>query len=61
MTHFQMTDDDVKVLFLNAMTFLLSFAEIEVILKIALLLISIGYTLYKWVALYQSRNGKRKH
>lgn len=61
MMHFQMNDEDVKVLFLNAMTFLLSFAEIEVILKIALLLISIGYTLYKWIALYQSKNGKRKH
>ena len=61
MMHFQMNDEDVKVLFLNAMTFLLSFAEIEVILKIALLLISIGYTLYKWIVLYQSKNGKRKH
>ena len=60
MTHFQMNDDDVKVLFLNAMTFLLSFAEIEVILKIALLLISIGYTLYKWVNLYQEKNAKRR-
>lgn len=60
MTHFQMNDDDVKVLFLNAMTFLLSFAEIEVILKIALLLISIGYTLFKWINLYQEKNAKRR-
>lgn len=59
--HHQMTDDDVKVLFLNAMTFLLSFAEIEVVLKIVLLLLSIGYTLYKWVVLYQSKNGKKKY
>lgn len=56
-----MTDDDVKVLFLNAMTFLLSFAEIEVVLKIVLLLLSIGYTLYKWIVLYQAKNGKKKH
>lgn len=60
MTHFQMNDDDVKVLFLNAMTFLLSFAEIEVILKITLLLISIGYTLFKWINLYQEKNAKRR-
>ena len=55
-----MTEEDVKVLLLNALTFMLSFAEIEVILKIALLIISIGYTIAKWVNLYQNKHGKRK-
>jgi hypothetical protein len=47
---------DVKILALNAATFLLSFSNIETVLKIMLLLISIGYTATKWYELYKNKN-----
>jgi len=43
-----MTESDIKVMLLNASTFIISFAQIEMILKISLLLISIGYTAHRW-------------
>jgi len=46
---------DIKILALNAATFLLSFSNIETVLKIMLLLISIGYTATKWYELYRNK------
>jgi len=40
---------DLKLYMLNAITLAISFTEVEVILKIVLLLVSIGYTVSKWV------------
>jgi hypothetical protein len=40
---------DIKLFFLNATTFALSLADIDMILKILLLLVSIGYTVDKWM------------
>jgi hypothetical protein len=37
---------------------MLSMTNIETYLKIALLLVSIGYTLHKWIHLKQNKNGK---
>lgn len=48
-----MTETDIKVMLLNASTFVLSFAQIEMALKIALLIISIGYTAQKWYLMYK--------
>jgi hypothetical protein len=45
---------DIKVILLNASTFVLSFAQIEMVLKIALLAISIGYTAQKWYLMHKS-------
>lgn len=39
---------DYKTLFINLGSLGLSLTDIDVILKIALLLITIGYTLQKW-------------
>lgn len=47
-----MNETDVKVMLLNASTFIVSFAQIEMALKIALLIISIGYTAQKWYLMY---------
>lgn len=49
---------DIKVILLNASTLVLSFAQIEMALKIALLIISIGYTAQKWYLMHKS-NGSR--
>jgi hypothetical protein len=40
---------DIKLFFLNATTFALSLSDIDMILKILLLLVSIGYTIDKWM------------
>lgn len=40
---------DLKLYILNTLTLAISFTEIEVILKIVLLLVSIAYTVSKWV------------
>lgn len=53
-----MNETDIKVLLLNASTFAISFAQIEMALKIALLIITIGYTAQRWYLMYKS-NGKR--
>jgi len=39
---------DLKLYILNTLTLAISFTEIEVILKIVLLLVSIAYTVSKW-------------
>jgi hypothetical protein len=43
-----MTETDIKVMLLNASTFAISFSEVEMALKILLLIISIGYTAQRW-------------
>lgn len=50
------SETDIKVMLLNASTFVISFAEIEMALKIALLVISIGYTAQKWYLMHK-KNG----
>jgi hypothetical protein len=53
-----MTETDMKVMLLNASTFVITFAQIEMALKIALLLISIGYTAQRWYLMHkESKNG----
>jgi len=46
---------DLKVIMFNALTFILSFSNIETLLKIILLLVTIGYTATKWYGLYSSK------
>jgi hypothetical protein len=43
-----MNTTDFKVLSFNAATMALSFSEIEAILRLILLILSIGYTAKKW-------------
>lgn len=50
-----MTDDDVKVGILNVLAFSLSFSDLESYLKVALLLVSIGYTVNKWYKLHKEK------
>lgn len=40
---------DIKLFFLNATTFALSLSDIDMILKVVLLVVSIGYTVDKWI------------
>jgi len=50
---------DIKILALNTAIFILSFSNIETILKIILLLVTIGYTLTKWYSLYMGKHKKQ--
>lgn len=45
---YKMDATDLKLFFMNASTFALSFSNIEATLKIVLLLASIGYTAQRW-------------
>jgi len=43
---------DLRLYFLNITALTLSMTDIDVVLKIVLLSVSIGYTLHKWYLLY---------
>ena len=47
---------DYKTLFINMGSLGLSLTDIDIILKIALLLITIGYTLQKWYLMNNKNN-----
>lgn len=50
--------DDIKVYGLNTFAFFMSiFDRVDAILKVTLLLVSIGYTIAKW---YQLHKGKKE-
>ena len=50
--------DDIKVYSLNTFAFFMSiFDRVDAILKITLLLVSIGYTIAKW---YELHKGKKE-
>ena len=50
---------DYKTLLINLGTFLFSMTNVDVILKVILLVVTIGYTLQKWWLLNKG-NGKNK-
>ena len=50
-----MDTTDLKVLTFNAATMALSFSELEEVLKILLLVASIGYTMQKWWIINKKR------
>ena len=46
---------DYKTLFINMGTLGISLTDLDIILKIALLLITIGYTLQKWYLMNKTK------
>ena len=46
---------DVKLLLINGLALAISMTDIEVWLKIILLLVTIGYTVSKWVKLKEKK------
>ena len=51
-----MSISDIKILSINGIVLGISMTQIDVLLKIILHLVSIGYTLHKWYIM----NGKNK-
>ena len=50
---------DFKMYLLSVSTLAISFTQVDMVLKIVLLLVSIGYTVHKW-NLLRGRNAKNK-
>jgi len=51
---------DYKTLLINLGTFLFSMTNIDIVLKIILLLLTIGYTSHKWYLMTKNNGGKKK-
>lgn len=50
--------EDLKLYLLNAFAMIISFTEIDMFLKLLLLVVSIGYTVNKWYNLRNKNGGK---
>jgi len=53
-----MTISDLKIYALNLSTFAISMSQVDTILKLTLLAVSIGYTAHKWWLLTKNKNKK---
>jgi hypothetical protein len=52
-----MTSEDLKIYAINSTTLgVTTFAKIEMSLKILLLLVTIGYTIHKWLEVKKNNN-----
>lgn len=49
---------DLRLFVINLAALALSLTEIEMMLKITLLISSIGYTVTKWIELYKNKNDR---
>lgn len=47
---------DIKLYILNTFTLAISFADIDFLLKSLLVLVSIGYTIHKWIIMIRKQN-----
>ena len=53
-----MNESDVKLVLLNTTAMTISMAQVETMLKLMLLLISIGYTAQRWYFLRKEKQNK---
>ena len=53
-----MNESDVKLVLLNTTAMTISMAQVETVLKLMLLLISIGYTAQRWYFLRREKQNK---
>jgi hypothetical protein len=49
---------DARIYILNTTSLILSMTNIETYLKVTLLVVSIGYTVHKWIHLKDNKDGK---
>jgi hypothetical protein len=55
-----MTESDTKLLLLNVTTMGISMAQVETVLKLLLLAVSIGYTFQRWYFLRKDKVKTKK-
>ena len=51
---------DLKMYVINLSTFAISMSQVDTILKITLLIVSIGYTLHRWYFEIQNKKNNKK-
>jgi hypothetical protein len=56
-----MNESDLKLGIINFMAFAMSFSNLESWFKVILLGVTIGYTITKWVMLFNKKNEAVKH
>jgi hypothetical protein len=54
-----MEDYDLKLMALNGATLTLSMTEMETVLKIVLLLVSIGFTIARWYDIHKKNKANK--
>ncbi len=54
-----MNEGDVKLMLLNTAAFTISMAQVEMALKLLLLVVSIGYTAQRWYILTKNKPPKK--
>jgi len=54
-----MSMSDIKLYAINTITLVMSFSQLDTVLKITLLTASIGYTLQRWYLLDKERRDKK--
>jgi hypothetical protein len=54
-----MEDYDLKIIALNGATLTLSMTEMETVLKIVLLLVSIGFTIARWYDIHKKNKANK--
>ena len=52
---FKMNEHDIKLFLLNTTAMTISMAQVETVLKLSLLLVSIGYTVQRWYYLHKNK------
>jgi hypothetical protein len=50
-----MTTTDLKIAFINVITLGFNFMQIDILLKIILTAVAIGYTIHKWYLMYKNK------
>lgn len=50
-----MNEHDIKLFLLNTTAMTISMAQVETVLKLSLLLVSIGYTAQRWYYLHKNK------
>ena len=55
-----MTISDLKIYLLNLSTLAISMSQVDTILKLTLLAVSIGYTIHKWWLLSKNKDKYKK-
>jgi len=48
--------NDLKIYLLNILSFAISFSDVDMVLKFVLLVVSIGYTIERWIKLRKNVN-----
>jgi hypothetical protein len=56
-----MNESDLKLGIINFLAFAMSFSSLESWFKVILLGVTIGYTITKWIMLFNKKNEALKH